>query len=740
MKLIIIFVFSCTLCVSYAQKSILTNTSDTAFSVAFTFEEIPFYRKKIGITDYIDFSIVSKQNLYEKGAPSLPYYANSILLPATGNANFKIEFDEIIEYTSLDILPSLGLQKRTDTAKSYRFGSHYQKDAFYPGILFKPSTPFILRELRGQSIQLYPYQYNPITKTLRFYKNLRLHVSFDTSSSINELPVQPNSHLGEQIFKTQFLNSPKNRNKYKAKSEIGEMLVICPAAYVETIQPFVAWKNQKGIKTHLETTEKIGDSTKFLKKYIQNYYAENPSLLYLLLVGDAEDLPAYTYGNYESDEYWSDTYFGQLSENDYYSELFVGRFSGTPSEVKTMVDRTLEYEKNPSAGDWMTRAIGIASSQGLGIGDNGESDWQHLRKIRTSLLATDYTYVYEFYDGNQGGLDSNSNPSNTEIVAAIDSGVGLLNYTGHGDTQNFVTSNFNTTDIEKTSNFGKYPFAISVACNNGKFVNATCLAEKWLRATKDNKTTGAIGVCASSILMDWAPPMQTQDEIVRLLGSPDPSIRKITLGALFNNGQYSMLEKYGQDGEDVVQTWLFFGDPSTVFRNKITKPLNYKIDTCINYSNTIEFELSSSLDSISVGITKNNQFVDQGMFVNKKFTYSFPKTSLKENYLITLTKQNHTIEQFTINTDNKEDITSIQKTNNSTLKIYPNPANTSITIPNTTNYSLEIYTIEGKLVDTYLHPGGYNFSMDTNLLKSGNYLFKITSNNAVFTEKVQITH
>ena len=358
-----------------------------------------------------------------------------------------------------------------------------------------------------------------------------------------------------------------------------------------------------------------------------------------------------------------------------------------------------------------------------------------------------YIDAYPKQKSPSGGMSSGAKKA---VSANLNTGMLIVNYTGHGVTQNFVTSNFNTTDIEKTSNFGKYPFAISVACNNGKFVNATCLAEKWLRATKDNKTTGAIGVCASSILMDWAPPMQTQDEIVRLLGSPDPSIRKITLGALFNNGQYSMLEKYGQDGEDVVQTWLFFGDPSTVFRNKITKPLNYKIDTCINYSNTIEFELSSSLDSISVGITKNNQFVDQGMFVNKKFTYSFPKTSLKENYLITLTKQNHTIEQFTINTDNKEDdnkeddnkedITSIQKTNNSTLKIHPNPANTSITIPNTTNYSLEIYTIEGKLVDTYLHPGGYNFSMDTNLLKSGNYLFKITSNNAVFTEKVQITH
>ena len=388
----------------------------------------------------------------------------------------------------------------------------------------------------------------------------------------------------------------------------------------------------------------------------------------------------------------------------------------------------------------MTRAIGIASSQGLGMGDNGESDWQHARKIRTSLLATDYTYVYEFYDGNQGEADSSSNPSNLEIVAAIDSGVGLLNYTGHGDTQNFVTSNFNSSDIQQTSNFGKYPFVISVACNNGKFVNETCLAETWLRATNDNKTTGAIGVCGSSILLDWAPPMQTQDEIVRLLGSSDPTIRKTTLGALFNNGQYSMLEKYGQDGEDVVQTWLFFGDPSTVFRNKITKPLVYKIDTCIHNSNTIELALSSSIDSISVGITKNNQFVDQGMFVNKKFTYSLPNTSLKENYLITLTKQNHTTEQFTINTDYKEDTTSIQKTNNSTLKIYPNPANSSITIPNTTNYSLEIYTIEGKLIESYQHAGGYYFSMDTNQLTSGNYLFKITSNNAVHTEKVQITH
>jgi hypothetical protein len=48
MKHIIILIFSSILCFSYAQKSILTNSSDTAFTVAFTFEELPFLTKKIG--------------------------------------------------------------------------------------------------------------------------------------------------------------------------------------------------------------------------------------------------------------------------------------------------------------------------------------------------------------------------------------------------------------------------------------------------------------------------------------------------------------------------------------------------------------------------------------------------------------------------------------------------------------------------------------------------------------------
>ena len=739
MKHILILIFSLAICVAFSQESRFTKISDTSLSIDFKFENVTFSLKKIGDTEYQDFS--SSFVLFEKDSPALPFYSKSIIIPATGNSNFSITYDEIIEYSSINILPSLGIQKRKDTVNTtYHFGIHYQKDAFYPGVLYKNSTPFILRELRGQTIQLFPYQYNPITKTLRFYKNLHLHVTFDKTPGINEIKEVSTSQLGELIYKDYFINTNKHSSKYVAKSEIGEMLVICPESYIETIQPFVDWKNQKGIKTTIETVEKIGNTAIEIKQFIQNYYTLNPGLLYLLLVGDAEDVPAYTYGNFSSDEFWSDSYYGQLSGNDYYNELFVGRFSGTTNDVKTMVDRTIDYEKTPSEGDWMTRAIGVASSQGLGIGDNGESDWQHVRNIKSSLLATDYTYVYEFYDGNQGELDAPNNPTSSEIVEALNSGVGLFNYTGHGDTQNFVTSNFESSDILTTTNYGKYPFVISVACNNGKFVKNTCLAETWLRSTNNNKTTGAIAVCGSTILMDWAPPMKTQDEMIRLLSNHDVSIRNTTLGAIFNNGQFSMLEKYGQNGENVVQTWLFFGDPSTVFRNNLTKSLDYSYNTCLECPISTELELNSSLDSIQVGISKNNSFIDFGVFKNKKFSYIFPSTIQKENYVFTLSKQNHSVEQFTITTDGKDGKLFIENLHKPKITIFPNPAASKLNIQNTSEFSLEIFSMDGKLLETIHHSGDAYLTIDVNNLISGNYLLKFTTNSTVFTEKVEIIH
>ena len=47
--------------------------------------------------------------------------------------------------------------------------------------------------------------------------------------------------------------------------------------------------------------------------------------------------------------------------------MIVGRFSGNnPSEIATQVERSLDYEQNPTQTSHFNNALGIASNQGPG--------------------------------------------------------------------------------------------------------------------------------------------------------------------------------------------------------------------------------------------------------------------------------------------------------------------------------------------------------------------------------------
>ena len=124
------------------------------------------------------------------------------------------------------------------------------------------------------------------------------------------------------------------------------------------------------------------------------------------------------------------------------------------------------------------------------------------------------------------------NPNPSVISNAVNNGVSLFNYTGHGDLNTCITGNFSSSHINSASNNGKYPFVVSVACNNGTFTSGTCISEVWQRASHLGSPTGAIAAAGSSILMSWAPPMATQDEIVDILVESYSDNQMHTIGAL----------------------------------------------------------------------------------------------------------------------------------------------------------------------------------------------------------------
>jgi PKD repeat protein len=214
--------------------------------------------------------------------------------------------------------------------------------------------------------------------------------------------------------------------------------------------------------------------------------------------------------------------------------------------------------------DWYTTVIGIASDQGPG--DDNEMDYQHIRNQQTQLLAYNYTWNPELFDGSQGGNDASGNPTPSQVSTAVNEGSSLILYTGHGSTTSWGTSGFNNNNVNSLTNQNKLPFIWSVACVNGEFMSTTCFAEAWLRATQNNQPTGAVAFLGSTINQSWNSPMEGQDEMTDVLAESYPGNIKRTFAGLSISGCMQMIDTYGSDGQNMADTWTVFGDPTLMVR------------------------------------------------------------------------------------------------------------------------------------------------------------------------------
>lgn len=730
---------------SFAQQFQLISNDDSGIAISHKLREMPYQYVAINGQQHIDFSKTHQVISMETGMPALPLYHTSVQLPAKGSTILVVEYDGVTEIQNVEVAPSKGnLKRNIDPASvDYTFGVAYQQNAFYPSNIASLNDPFVWRESRGQTITISPYQYNPVTKVLRVHENIRVRLVVQPDvAGINETKVSKTDKVLGNAQQRFFINTANGAQKYTPIDEEGEMLIITDDAFSADILPLANWKNQKGIKTTVVTTTVAGSTDTDIKAYIQNFYASNPDLVYILLVGDHADVPSHTYGQSgDGEDLWSDSYYGQLAggANDFYPEAFVGRFSGNSAQIKIMVDRTLEYEKNPAAGDWMEKAIGLGSGEGSGFGNDGEADWQHLRNIRTRLMSYGYSTVHEFYDGSRGGEDASGNPNSGIILPAVNEGVGLFNYTGHGAQNTCVTGNFTSTNINAATNNGKYPLVVSVACNNGTFTAGTCISEAWLRADNASTPAGAIAAAGSSILMAWAQPMQTQDELAELIAEAYPSNKKTTVGGLFYNSQASMLEQYpgGSDGKEVMQTWLLFGDPSTQFRNKQTIGMNVSHVAQVPMATT-SLTVNCDVEGALVAVSQDNVLIGRGIVSGGTVNITFPALVSNLPLAITATKQNHATYQGPVQVGNGP--AGIEELSN-TVTMYPNPATTTVSIVSSESMieSVELISVTGQVIGTFTATNGI-VTVDLTGVAAGSYLARVATAKGIAIKRLEVVN
>ena len=556
----------------------LVSTSANSVIVDFELEKYELIKINKNSSDsYQKLMVEGGVSTLMKGEPELLKFTSNIQLPYKGVSNFSVISTDFIELENVNIVPSKGNLYRNIDPNSVQLqkGAIYSNDSDFPSEVFSLGQPYIHRDVRGQTISFIPFGFNPVRKTIKIYNKIRVKITFLTKETgLNELNNSTRKSTSKEVQKTykrRYLNYKTTR--YNSIGQDGTMLIISPLEYFDELEPFISWKRKSGLEVELVDIATIGNNESSIYNYVRSYYNQNADFLYLLLVGDHNKVASYNAGSttgWSPEIKWSDSKYGLVSNsNDWYPDIYVGRFS--PSnliELNTMIQRNLEYEINPEISDYYTNAIGLGSNQGAGYGDDGEADWQHLRNIRTDLLNFGYQNVYEFYDGTNGGEDANGNPNSSQISNAVNLGVSLFNYTGHGAQNSLASGNFYSTQVANLDNNNKYPFVISVSCNAGTFTSGTCISEAWQRASKLGSPTGAIAAAGSSILMSWAPPMATQDEIVDILVESYPNNQMHTIGALFYSGQMKMLDDYPNSGKEVIETWVLFSDPTTLFRSK----------------------------------------------------------------------------------------------------------------------------------------------------------------------------
>ncbi|MEQ1745116.1 MAG: C25 family cysteine peptidase [Saprospiraceae bacterium] len=607
--------------------------------------------------------------LLVKSVPDVPKYATALAIPNKGNMAVEVIESDFIEVQNITMAPSKGnlLRKVNPADLPFDYGEAYQNNAFFPGKLAEMQTPFIFRETRGQTLWIFPVQYNPVQKSMRVYRSITLRVYHTGGSGTNEQaggPVTPaQSRVFDQLQRQFFANGSLQAESRGSGGDTPEkMLVIAEDNLLAELEPLVTWKRQMGVHTTVVPVSTIGSSeADAVHEFVKKYYAEH-GISYLLLVGDEFAIKPHMRPS-GGTSYACDNCFGYMSGDDHFPEILVGRLhANTPAQLRIMVNRNLEYEIDPltdNNNNWMATAMASASDEGLGVGDDGQADWQHGNEWKSKHLADGYEQYWEFFDGDHTAdsptpghftADQPGNPQYSALVNAMNSrGVSLYNYTGHGWEQGLVSGNFTTTAVSTLNNTGRYPILIAVACCAGNFTNGECLGEAWQRAGDYNtgQPRGGIAGFFSSDFQSWSPPMEGQDGMNQYLADADGINISPTMCGMMAFGNAGMIAAYNQGGEAMADFWIPFTDPTTVPRTRYPQTLAAAHPDSTAFGAT-NLTVACPVEGALVSLYWEGQTWAVARVQNGTATLEFAPLANVADLVVTVTQFNHLPYQSTV--------------------------------------------------------------------------------------------
>ncbi len=505
------------------------------------------------------------------------------------------------------------------------------------------TNSFIMRDLYGHVLEI-DLEHDQDGSRTRL-KNIELEVQ-----AIERIPVTKKMSRAFLPVYREIVDNFDSSYLRNLEVQESKMLIITHAPLLQTVQYFMDWKNARGIDTEVVLKEDIGTTNAQIKDYIINLYnTEEFPPDYLVLTGDVNGpfaIPSF-YISSGSENNVTDHPYTLLEGDDYFPEMIVGRMSvDSNNELLTIISKVYHYEKTPYMGntDWFESALLVA-------GNFSDSPPPPTTPVKVTMWLRDKMYDYGYQDITElyyWPPQYNVYPGTSQIISAINSGVGIVTYRGWGDANGWHYPRFHVSDMtgpNGLSNGHYLPIVTSIVCNTGDFANNVdpCFGEQWLTMGSPSSPAGGVAFVGPS---DLHTRTKYNNAIFAgfYAGLLDEGIH--SFGAAVLRGKYELWLNYPlqRDPGDWVEFYYnvynILGDPSINIWTKIPQEISIILPDEISLgTNYLEIP-APGMDEAIVSVIKDSEIfaveeIKDGsalLYFNAQTTGTMTVTVTKTNY------------------------------------------------------------------------------------------------------------
>ncbi|MCB0805995.1 MAG: T9SS type A sorting domain-containing protein [Bacteroidales bacterium] len=626
-----------------------------------------------------------------EGAPDLPGHGRFLAIPEGANAIVTIKSARKESFQNVNLAPAARIPWETETGPlDYNKNMEiYSKNAFYPE---NPVNLSEITEIRGVDavmLGITPFQYNPVTKELIVYRDLKVEVTFEGGTGQygdNRL----RSRWWDPLLADMFLNYESLPKIDYSKSfqgntkDIGcEYLIITPTnpEFLQWADSIKQFRTMQGIQTDIMTVEEAGgNNVNTLESFFNNAYNSWDIVpAAVLILGDYGTNSANSITSPIWDNYCvSDNIYADVTNNDMPDIVFARMTAQNAAQLEVMVTKFLNNERTPptdpnfynhpisALGFQTERWFQICSEAVAGFWENAQGK-ETVRVNKTYIgnptsdpwsTATNTSTVVNYFGPNglgyipstPGQVNCTWNGSAQDVVNAINNGAFMLQHRDHGFEQGWGEPAFTNSNIPSLHNTDLV-FVWSVNCLTGKYnYNSEVFAEKFHRYTYNGQNSGCLGINAASEVSysfvndtyvwgaydnmwpNFMPDYGTTPESRDVLPAFGSAAGKYYLQA--SNWPYNTSNK-----EVTYNLFHHHGDAFMTVYSEVPQNLTVTHNPIL-YAGVTSFDVTVN-EGAFIALTVNGEIIGTATSTGGPVSIDIPAQQPPDNMIVTITKQNY---------------------------------------------------------------------------------------------------